>query len=179
MELRQLLDQALPVERAEVLEFTLDLLNAIAKRSDQNKMTSKNLATVFLPALFFSVQGDSTSPEEIMKMAVLGKAVSQTLSFMIDNPKLDPECVEQSSGSGSITIPAGASLSASNLSAAKLTRSDSSRSHPSSPITTLKKGSRKRSNTLPEGPHVCVFVFCCSDCFPQTMFLADCVLFVS
>lgn len=154
LELRQLVDQALPVERAEVLEFTLDLLHFIAKKSDLNKMTSKNLATVFLPALFFSVQSDSTSPEEIMKMAVLGKSVSQTLSFMIDNPTMDPAALEHAakSSSSSITIPVGASLSASNLSG-KLSRSDSvsnTKSHPNSPVSTLKKGTRRRSSTLPE-----------------------------
>lgn len=146
------------MERAEVLTFTLDLLNFVSKHSDKNKMTSKNLATVFLPALFFSVQGDSTSPEEIMKMAVLGKAVSQTLSFMIDNPKLDPEFLDLSSsaGGGSVTIPAGGGGGVVGVGGAtfsgsptRLSRSDS-RSHPSSPASSLKKGNRKRSATLPE-----------------------------
>jgi hypothetical protein len=176
-ELRQLVDQALPVERAEVLNFTLDLLNYIAKRSEQNKMTSKNLATVFLPALFFSVQGDATSPEEIMKMAVLGfemlfflfwsflksvcfvlflsfrKAVSQTLSFMIDNPKLDPDnIVELAKSASTVAIAHGASTSSPQLNAStKASRSGSTQSHPGSPATSLKKGSRKRSTTHTAG----------------------------
>lgn len=94
-ELRQIVDQVLPTERAEVLTFMLSLLHDISLKAEHNKMTSKNLATVFLPALFFSVQSDNTSPEEIMKMAVLGKTVSATLSFMIDNPRLDPDAIEK------------------------------------------------------------------------------------
>ncbi len=180
MELRQLMDQALPPERAEVLSFTLELLNYIAERSDKNKMTSKNLATVFLPALFFSVQGDATSPEEIMKMAVLGKGISQTLSFMIDNPKLDPaRALERELSFGAATIPAGGSGSSSAGSSAanspQVTRMGRSGSHKgpssqgggggalkgsgshkgaasqgSSPVQGLKTAARRRSATLPE-----------------------------
>lgn len=157
VELRQIVDQVLPPERGEVLSFTLELLNAISRKSEQNKMTSVNLATVFLPALFFSVQGDSTSPEEIMKMAVLGKAVSATLAFMIENPTLDPALAENMTSvpgaGGAATIPvhgspqvqraksAGSSNAASPV---PVRRNSFSKGH-------LKgTGSRRRSSTLPD-----------------------------
>ena len=157
LELRQLVDQALPPERAEVLSFTLDLLHDIMLQSDKNKMSSKNLATVFLPALFFSVQGEATSAEEIMKMAVLGKAVSATLAFMIENPELDPSKVDTmaaASSYGAITIPAG-SNSATTALHRKGTRSGGSQlvrpASTSSPRLPIAKGGRRRSASELQG----------------------------
>ncbi len=93
-----------------MLGFMLQLLHDIAQHAQHNKMTSTNLATIFLPAMFFSVQSDATTPEEIMKMAVIGKAVSATLSFMIDNPSLDPTFMQPSAATvskGPATIAVG------------------------------------------------------------------------
>lgn len=147
-ELRQIVDQVLPPERTEVLNFTLSLLHDISLNADKNKMTSKNLATVFLPALFFSVQGDSTSPEEIMKMAVLGKTVSNTLSFMIENPELKPENCDtarsSSFNSGPATIPVN-SPSVSRTKGNQTPKKSGSFKERSRSSSTLLKGSRRRS----------------------------------
>lgn len=142
-ELRQVVEQALPPERAEVLNFILQLLNDISRKSEQNKMTSKNLATVFLPALFFSVQGDSTSAEEIMKMAVLGKTVSATLSFMIDNPTLDPNYSGISDTNSTVSSFAPVTIPVAS-SSPQLNRRKSKE------VSRVKDGARKRSNTSPD-----------------------------
>lgn len=163
LELRQIVDQVLPEERAEVLNFMLQLLHDISLKSDLNKMTSKvcahaffphlflshtrarqNLATVFLPALFFSVQSDNTSPEEIMKMAVLGKTVSATLAFMIENPSLDPERIETSktvAAKGPATIAISSSPMLQRKAISPVIKSGSP-----SPVA-AKRGSRRGSSS--------------------------------
>jgi len=109
-------------------------------------MTSRNLATVFLPALFFSVQGDKTSAEEIMKMAVLGKAVSNTLAYMIDNPELDPDknVASAAAATGPATIPAGLGQMPPGSPQQRIKRGGSAIRPQSAPMV-LKKGSRRRS----------------------------------
>jgi RhoGAP domain len=80
--LRTLVERRLPTHNARVLGFTLQLLAAL-QAQHLGKMDADNLATIFAPALFFSLNQPDQTKEEILENARLGPDLKTVVAFLI------------------------------------------------------------------------------------------------